>query len=43
MLAEAPTLCPPDAKRASVGKDTDAGKVLKARGEEGVVEDEMVR
>ena len=33
--AEAPILWPPDAKSWLTGKDTDAGKRLKAKGEEG--------
>ena len=31
--AETPTLWPPDAKSQFIGKDPDAGKELKARGE----------
>ena len=33
--AEAPILWPPDAKSCLTGKDPDAGKKVKAKGEEG--------
>ena len=39
--AEAPTLCPPDAKNWLIGKDPDAGKDWRQE-EKGMTEDEMV-
>ena len=39
---EAPLLWPPDAKSQLIGKNPDAGKDLKAGGETGMTEDEMV-
>ena len=39
--AEAPILCPPDAKSWLIGKDPDAGKDWRQE-EKGVPEDEMV-
>ena len=40
--AEAPILCPPDAKSQLIGKDPDAGKDWRQE-EKRAVEDEMVR
>ena len=40
--AEAPILCPPDARRQLIGKDPDVGKEGRQK-EKGVAEDEMVR
>ena len=40
--AEAPILCPPDAKNRLIGKDSDAGKDWRQE-EKGMTEDETVR
>ena len=40
--AEAPILWPPDMKSQVIGKDPDAGKILRQK-EKGATEDEMVR
>ena len=40
--AEAPILCPPDAKDQLIGKDSDAGKDWRQE-EKGMTEDETVR
>ena len=39
--AEAPTLCPPDAKSGLIEKDPDVGKDI-SQEEKGMTEDEMV-
>ena len=39
--AEAPILCPPDAKNWLIGKDPDAGKDWRQE-EKGATEDEMI-
>ena len=40
-MAEAPVLCPPDAKSQLIGKDPDAGRDW-GQEEKGTTEDEMV-